>query len=319
MADECMDLPPGFRFHPTDEEIATHYLTPKILDHAFSARAIGEADLNKFEPWELPSKAKAGEKEMYFYCLRDRKYPTGMRTNRATKAGYWKATGKDKEIYRGKGVLVGMKKTLVFYKGRAPKGEKTNWVMHEFRLEGGKNFLPSSLPKSGQDEWVVCKVFHKKLGAPKKGPTPDGILESISLPPLLDLPNYPDYSSMINMPSSSFLEQDQAALLFDSKGFDQSQQLSVNSAHDQLSFLHHDDEAMLRALAAGNNYNDQEAAAAASSAIIRKDCKVEQCSNQSLGCPSQDTGLSTDHNTTEISSVLSRCEFDDWTTYGFYS
>jgi len=54
--EEPLDLPPGFRFHPTDEEIITHYLTEKVKDSSFSAIAIGEADLNKCEPWDLPSK-----------------------------------------------------------------------------------------------------------------------------------------------------------------------------------------------------------------------------------------------------------------------
>uniref|UniRef100_A0ACD5ZRY4 Uncharacterized protein n=1 Tax=Avena sativa TaxID=4498 RepID=A0ACD5ZRY4_AVESA len=160
------DLPPGFRFHPTDEELISYYLLRKVLDPNFSgARAIAEIDLNKCEPWELQDKAwnnkATGEKEWYFYSLRDRKYPTGLRTNRATGAGYWKATGKDREIRSNRsGALVGMKKTLVFYRGRAPKGQKTQWVMHEFRLEGtfAYQFFSNN---NTREEWVIAKIFVK--------------------------------------------------------------------------------------------------------------------------------------------------------------
>uniref|UniRef100_A0A1J3CDP6 NAC domain-containing protein n=1 Tax=Noccaea caerulescens TaxID=107243 RepID=A0A1J3CDP6_NOCCA len=189
---EAVDLPPGFRFHPTDEEIITHYLKEKVFNIRFTAAAIGQADLNKNEPWDLPKIAKMGEKEFYFFCQRDRKYPTGMRTNRATVSGYWKATGKDKEIFRGKGCLVGMKKTLVFYRGRAPKGEKTNWVMHEYRLDGIYSYR--NLPKSARDEWVVCRVFHKNAPTTTRNQLSridsldniDHLLDFSSLPPLID-------------------------------------------------------------------------------------------------------------------------------------
>ncbi|CAI0408377.1 unnamed protein product [Linum tenue] len=162
-------LPPGFRFHPTDEELITYYLLKKVMDSTFSGRAIAEVDLNKCEPWHLPEKAKMGEKEWYFFSLRDRKYPTGLRTNRATEAGYWKATGKDREIYSTKtSALVGMKKTLVFYRGRAPKGEKSNWVMHEYRLDG--KFAYHYLSRSSKDEWVISRVFQKSgVGAGGNG------------------------------------------------------------------------------------------------------------------------------------------------------
>ncbi|XP_076930020.1 protein CUP-SHAPED COTYLEDON 2-like [Bidens hawaiensis] len=153
-------LPPGFRFHPTDEELITCYLLRKVLDGNFTGLAFADVDLNKCEPWELPQKAKKGGKEWYFFSLRDRKYPTGLRTNRATETGYWKATGKDREIYSSKtSALVGMKKTLVFYSGRAPKGEKSNWVMHEYRLDG--KFAYHYLSKNCKDEWVISRVFKK--------------------------------------------------------------------------------------------------------------------------------------------------------------
>jgi No apical meristem (NAM) protein len=47
-------LPPGFRFHPTDEELITFYLASKVFHGGFSGVEIVEVDLNRIEPWELP-------------------------------------------------------------------------------------------------------------------------------------------------------------------------------------------------------------------------------------------------------------------------
>jgi len=104
--------------------------------------------------------AKTGEREWYFFSLRDRKYPTGLRTNRATGAGYWKATGKDREVHAAaNGALVGMKKTLVFYKGRAPRGEKTKWVLHEYRLEGDYSCRHACKVCATNSKLVIFSIF----------------------------------------------------------------------------------------------------------------------------------------------------------------
>ncbi|XAR56873.1 hypothetical protein NMG60_11037500 [Bertholletia excelsa] len=155
-------LPPGFRFHPRDEELICDYLMKKVA--CCECPLMIEVDLNKCEPWDIPETACVGGKEWYFYSQRDRKYATGLRTNRATVSGYWKATGKDRPILR-KGTLVGMRKTLVFYQGRAPKGRKSEWVMHEFRLEG-----PLGPPKtsSAKEDWVLCRMFYKNREVPAK-------------------------------------------------------------------------------------------------------------------------------------------------------
>ncbi|XP_039039606.1 protein BEARSKIN2-like [Hibiscus syriacus] len=97
------------------------------------------------------------QNEWHFFSHKDRKYPTGSRTNRATHAGVWKATGRDKCI-RNSYKKIGMRKTLVFYRGRAPHGQKTDWIMHEYRLEDGDD--PQANPT--EDGWVVCRVFKKK-------------------------------------------------------------------------------------------------------------------------------------------------------------
>ncbi|GAB4861168.1 hypothetical protein Ancab_036325 [Ancistrocladus abbreviatus] len=153
-------VPPGFRFHPTDEELLHYYLKKKVTFQKFDMEVIREVDLNKMEPWELQEKCRIGstpQNEWYFFSHKDRKYPTGSRTNRATNAGFWKATGRDKCI-RNTFEKIGMRKTLVFYRGRAPHGHKTDWIMHEYRLEDGDD--PQGNPS--EDGWVICRVFKKK-------------------------------------------------------------------------------------------------------------------------------------------------------------
>ncbi|KAK1358851.1 hypothetical protein POM88_043325 [Heracleum sosnowskyi] len=69
-------MPPGFRFHSTDEEFITFYLVSKVYNCTFFGVDIVEVDLNKCKPWELPG------------------------------AGYWKATGNDKEVYTSSTVIL---------------------------------------------------------------------------------------------------------------------------------------------------------------------------------------------------------------------
>ncbi|KAK9071732.1 hypothetical protein SSX86_008161 [Deinandra increscens subsp. villosa] len=106
---------PGFRFHPTDEELVGFYLKKKIQQRVLPIELIKQVDIYKYDPWDLPNLAPMGEKE-------------------------W---------------------------GRAAKGTKTDWMMHEFRLPSlsqsqlspSKGILDKSLPPN--DAWAICRIFKK--------------------------------------------------------------------------------------------------------------------------------------------------------------
>lgn len=162
-APDAKKLPPGFRFHPSDEEIVGYYLKNKVSGRKPDIEVIREIDLYKCEPWDLPDKSilpTTKDQEWFFFSPRDKKYPNGSRSNRATEKGYWKATGKDRKVI-SQSDKIGMKKTLVFYKGRAPHGQRSNWLMHEYRLDETQCIGAPHL----KELFVVCRVFRK----PKQG------------------------------------------------------------------------------------------------------------------------------------------------------
>ncbi|CAN7005167.1 unnamed protein product [Brassica rapa subsp. trilocularis] len=159
-------LAPGFRFHPTDVELVRYYLKRKVLGKKLLVDAIVEIDIYKFEPSDLPDKSyiKSGDLKWHFFCPREKKYATGVRANRATEGGYWKTTGKERAVMCNDEV-VGKIKTLVYHVGKSPRGERTGWVMHEYRFED-KVLTQKNIP---QDTYVLCVLFKKDGPGPRNG------------------------------------------------------------------------------------------------------------------------------------------------------
>jgi len=190
--------PPGFRFSPTDEELVLYFLKRRIVSGRPSPY-VADIDVYKSHPSHLPgtrplsphppinriacripsgglliwtrrcctaerSALQTGDRQWFFFSRMDRKYPNGSRASRTTGDGYWKATGKDRFICGG-GRAVGNKKTLVYHHGRAPRGERTDWVMHEYTL------LADALPPAaqGRESYALYKLFQKSGAGPKNG------------------------------------------------------------------------------------------------------------------------------------------------------
>ncbi|XP_023518085.1 NAC domain-containing protein 82-like [Cucurbita pepo subsp. pepo] len=158
--------PPGFRFQPTHVELVMFYLKRKVMQKKLPRGVISELDIYKYAPWDLPDKScmKSGDLKWYFFCPRERKYASGARMNRGTKFGFWKSTGKDRPVSCNN-EDVGQIKTLTFFRGKAPKGDPTNWVMHEYRIEEKK----LSLQNVAQDAYVLCVIFQKDGPGPRNG------------------------------------------------------------------------------------------------------------------------------------------------------
>lgn len=145
---------PGFRFHPTEQELVGFYLKRMVQGKLQNFNYIQMLELYRYDPWDLPSFYNFGERELFFFVPRDERCQNNRgRPNRITASGYWKATGSDRSVREDNCKCIGLKKTLVFYRGRAPLGQKTDWIMNEYRL-------PDYIDKP-KVEVVLCRIYRK--------------------------------------------------------------------------------------------------------------------------------------------------------------
>ncbi|XP_023553947.1 transcription factor JUNGBRUNNEN 1-like [Cucurbita pepo subsp. pepo] len=253
---------PGFRFHPTDEELVSFYLRRKVEKRPISLELIKQIDIYKHNPWDLPyASSNVGDKEWYFYCKRGRKYKNSIRPNRVTGSGFWKATGIDKPVYSNGGEgneCIGLKKTLVYYRGSAGKGTKTDWMMHEFRLPPPTPTAhkPHPTSKNFAEEaeiWTLCRIFKRNVSCRRYGTTKNSMSEKNTLkmsnndPMIVNfscesmiiqtekkpfLPNYPNHQEWNNYDQYSSTSMDpspvSSGIISPPIGYPTNQQLDVN-------------------------------------------------------------------------------------------
>ncbi|XP_058088221.1 NAC domain-containing protein 90-like [Magnolia sinica] len=157
------NLPPGYRFYPTEEELVGFYLRNKLENRREDLdRVIPAIYVFTLDPWQLPS--MSGElcvgdiEQWFFFSPVQEKEAHGGRPNRITPSGYWKATGSPGYIFSNNRVI-GLKKTMVFYEGRAPTGKKTKWKLNEYKALEETSYS-NAVPKF-RHEYSLCRVYVK--------------------------------------------------------------------------------------------------------------------------------------------------------------
>ncbi|KAG0518273.1 hypothetical protein BDA96_09G161700 [Sorghum bicolor] len=179
------ELAPGFRFYPTEEELICFYLRNKLSGTRCGdiERVIPVADVCALDPWELSAAAHraaySGSEEPWFYfCPRQEREARGGRPSRTTPSGYWKAAGTPGLVYAADGRPIGTKKTMVFYRGRAPAGAKTKWKLNEYKAfeyeyddddatAVAAHPTPPSHALQTRSEYSLCRLYTKS-GCPRQ-------------------------------------------------------------------------------------------------------------------------------------------------------
>uniref|UniRef100_A0A7N1A6I3 NAC domain-containing protein n=1 Tax=Kalanchoe fedtschenkoi TaxID=63787 RepID=A0A7N1A6I3_KALFE len=214
---------PGFRFSPTDDELISYYLRQKMEGFEKSVEVIPEVDICRHEPWDLPGKSVIqSDSEWFFFSPRGRKYPNGCQSKRTTEFGYWKATGKERNV-KSNANVIGTKRTLVFHLGRAPKGRRTEWIMHEYCMHG-----------SSQDSLVVCRIRKNSDFCMSGSSHQDSASQGRGLSMTSDNTNQAGFADVRSHPDGHMVG-DGCLVVSDGERVDDGSSRKCNSSHDSYS------------------------------------------------------------------------------------
>lgn len=105
---------------------------------------------------EMAGEVCRGDMEQWFFFIPvQEREARGGRPNRLTDSGYWKATGTPGFVYSRDNRVIGVKRTMVFYQGRAPAGEKTEWKMNEYKAIEGETDAAAAAAASSSSSSAI--------------------------------------------------------------------------------------------------------------------------------------------------------------------
>ncbi|KAI3866536.1 hypothetical protein MKX03_015962 [Papaver bracteatum] len=150
---QLRELPPGFVFIPSDQELLSIYLKPKIGNPEIQFAVmpcIPDVNVYQYHPENLLEGYQ--EKLGYFFTERTKRHGNGKRPKRTVEGyGYWRMSTQTEPVMEDN-TEVGMKSGLVFHTGSPSdlnkSKTKTNWLMKEYHIPGS--------------ELTLCKIYLNK-------------------------------------------------------------------------------------------------------------------------------------------------------------
>ncbi|XP_050203851.1 uncharacterized protein LOC126653898 [Mercurialis annua] len=142
------NLPVGWRFQPTNEELLDHYLKKKRLGLPIHGIDIQELQIFNCNPLDLLD-GKSSNEERYFFCIREFYLKNGRNQRKRTAgAGYWKRTGESQSVISEESdEEIGTKRIFVYH-----TPNPTKWVIHEYEYT-------AQLHSPIKGDFVLCKLM----------------------------------------------------------------------------------------------------------------------------------------------------------------